>query len=171
MAVKWGSDLKPCPIYSIQVTSSVIDTIDNVLNLDDEVFREAVDQNAPTRILRSLEEQLTAPQKHEMNFTESRKNIEVKAVQVAQSNAVKGIGFASIVRNTSVGNTQIFNDPENIPISETDMSIVLPAEIIARFRVQGKLNRPLHISLYPLIKPNIWNLKHKCFVQIYKNSY
>ena len=133
-------------IYSTQVTSSVIDIIDNVLNLDDEVLSEAVDQNAPTRILRSLEEQLTALQKQGMNFTASRNNIEVKAVQVSQANVVNGIGFANIGQNVmNVGNTQIFNDPENIPISEADTSIALPSEIIARFRLQGKLNRPSHI--------------------------
>ena len=122
------------------MTSSVIDTIDNVLNLDDEVFREAVDQNAPTRILRSLEEQLTALQKQGMNFTESRINIEVKAVQVSQTNVVNGIGFANIVRNMmSVGNTQIFNDPDDIPTTEADTSIALPSEIITRFRSWGKI--------------------------------
>ena len=134
------------------MTSSVIDTIDNVLNLDDEVFRETVDQNAPTRILRSLEEQLTALQKQGMNFTESRDNIEVKAVQVSQTNVVNGIGFANIVQNMmSFGNTQIFNDPENIPISEADTSIALPSEIITRFRFKGKLNRPYTYPIIPFM--------------------
>ena len=120
----------------IQVTSSVIDTIDNVLDIDDDVFREAVDQSTPTRILRSLEEQLTALQKQGTNFTESRNNIEVKAVQVSQTNVVNGIGFANIM---SVGNTQIFNNPEDIPMSEADTSIALPSEIITRFRSKGKM--------------------------------
>ena len=134
------------------MTSSVIDTIDNVLNLDEEVFREAVDQNAPTRILRSLEEQLTALQKQGMNFTESRGNIEVKAVQVSQTNVVNGIGFANIAQNMmSFGNTQIFNDPENIPISEADTSIALPSEIITRFRFKGKLNRPYTHPIVPIM--------------------
>ena len=129
------------------MTSSVIDTIDNVLNLDDEVFREAVDQNAPTRILRSLEEQLAALQKQGMNFTESRNNIDVKAVQLSQTNVVNGIGFANIVglqTSMSVGNTKIFNDPEDIPISEADTSIALPSDVITRFRSRGKmkLNKP-----------------------------
>ena len=75
------------------------------------------------------------------NFTESRTNIEVKALQISQTNVVNGIGFANIVRNTmSVGYTQIFNDPEDIPIIDTDTSIALPSETITRFRSQGKMN-------------------------------
>ena len=131
------------------MTSSVIDTIDNVLDIDDDVFRKAVDQNTPTRILRTLEEQLTALQKQGTNFTESRNNIEVKAVQVSQTNVVNGIGFANIM---SVGNTQIFNNPEDIPMSEADTSIALPSEIIARFRSKGKMNCLLTILQYVIWK-------------------
>ena len=113
-----------------------------MLNIEDEVFREAVDRNAPTRILRSLKE-LTSRQKEVANFTESRKNIEVKAFQIPHTN-VNGIGFAYIARNTmSVGYTQIFDDPEDIPISDTDTAIMLPSEAITRFRSRGKMKRLL----------------------------
>ncbi|XP_072025988.1 uncharacterized protein [Amphiura filiformis] len=129
---------------SPEVTTSVIETIDNILNIEEEVFEAAVDQNAPTRILRSLEDQLTTLQKQGTNFTVSRTNIDVKAVQIPQTNIQNGIGFANIRSSDSaVGNTEIFGDPEDIPVDESDTSIALPPEVISRFR--SEVNKTAHV--------------------------
>ncbi|XP_072051658.1 uncharacterized protein [Amphiura filiformis] len=136
---------------SPEVTTSVIETIENILKLEDAIFEAAVDQNVPTRILRSLEEQLTILQTQGTNITVRRTNIEVNAVQLSQDNIENGFGFANIVRSAgSVGYTKIFNNPEDIPIEETDTSIGLPSEVLSRFRseVNATAMVPVTFILY-----------------------
>ncbi|XP_072016526.1 adhesion G-protein coupled receptor G6-like [Amphiura filiformis] len=134
---------------SPEVTISVIDTVDNILNIEEEVFEAAVDKNASTRILITLVEQLSFFQKQGMNFTVSRTNINVQAVQIPRPNLPYGIGFANIVRNSSnVGNTEIFYDPEDISVHESDTSIALPSEVVSRSDVNETTMLPVTFILY-----------------------
>ncbi|XP_072047960.1 uncharacterized protein [Amphiura filiformis] len=130
-----GVDL-PSP----EVTLSVVETIDNILNIDEDVFEATVDHNAPSRIVRSLEEQLTIIQKQGTNFTGSRTNIDVQAVQIPQARLPNGIGFASIMQSSAdVGNTKIFTNAEAIPDGEVDASIQLPSDVISQFGSKGQV--------------------------------
>ncbi|XP_072026108.1 adhesion G-protein coupled receptor G4-like [Amphiura filiformis] len=135
---------------SPEVTTSVIETIDNILNIEDDIF-SAIDQNITTRILRSLEEQLTILHKAGTNFTVSRTNIEVKAAQLSQDNIQNGFGFSNIAQSTdSIGNAEIFKDPDDIPADESDTSIALPSEVVLRFssEVNATAMVPVTFILY-----------------------
>ncbi len=92
---------------------------------------------------------MTTLQKQGINFTVSGRNIDVKAVQIPQSNIPNGLGFANFVQDSL---SMIFNDPEDIPVEEADVTIAVPQEVIKRFKEQG---RSKYLGPYVQIKSRV----------------
>ena len=141
-------------IIIFQVTSFVVETLDNSLDANNEEFKNAMISNAPTRILQSLDTQIANLQKRGDNFTHMGRNINVMAFNVYQGTLSDGLGYALVngqgngemdimgVNNGSSG--QIFYNISAIPILDTDASITLP-ELDLNYL--GKINTHQHIYI------------------------
>ncbi|XP_054751114.2 adhesion G-protein coupled receptor G6-like [Lytechinus pictus] len=127
---------------SMEVTVNVINTINNVLQVSDEDFVIAIDAEAPTRILDSLEDQLTLfqTQGDGSNLTVVDDSIAVAALNIPRTTVQGGIGFGSQsavgsgnnVYNEVLGenSTMVFFDLDAMPINEFEAVVILPSGIL-----------------------------------------
>ncbi|XP_072029050.1 uncharacterized protein [Amphiura filiformis] len=114
---------------SNQVTSSVAETVDNILDVDNNEFLNAMSTNAPTRILTSLESQISNQQKQGGNFSHNGRNIAITAFNVDQDVLRFGLGFAQMTDDMykdEEKTRKIFYDTSEIEVEDTDVAIILP---------------------------------------------
>ncbi|XP_038053898.1 uncharacterized protein LOC119726314 [Patiria miniata] len=80
-------------VSNTQVTISVVQTASNLIDIDDELLREVqMKTHAPTRIARSLEQQLqTVP-----DFREISPNVGVEVRTVPEATLLRGLSFTSL---------------------------------------------------------------------------
>ena len=125
---------------------SVVETVDNVLEIDEQEFVDTVDYNASSRIVRSLERQISSLQRLSINFTEVRRNIGVRTIQLPMdSPSLKtGIGFISRAPEEAfeVDDTDVVFDTEDIDINEVNFeaSISLPEQAVNACKMITTLN-------------------------------
>ncbi|XP_071797497.1 uncharacterized protein [Asterias amurensis] len=114
---------------SVQVTEMVIETVDNILNVEAESF--ASNQPASAMILQAFESQLTNPRD---NISLTRENIIVLVVSSSPQSDSKSLGFAIIPEDGNIDETLLNNDEElfigddKIPVAEAEASILIPEE-------------------------------------------
>ena len=119
--------MSPC-----QVTTNVITTVDNVLDVSNDVYVKTLADEAPTDILNALEAQTTLyqTQGHGGNLTVIGDNIGVVALKIPDASLDEGLGFASLSSGEEDGlQTKVYFDTDEIPRSTVDASLVLPSSV------------------------------------------
>eukprot|EP00057_Strongylocentrotus_purpuratus_P022352 XP_011676826.1 PREDICTED: uncharacterized protein LOC100893482 [Strongylocentrotus purpuratus] len=128
---------------STEVTSNTLRIVDNALGAPDEEFVNAVDFEAPTRILDFLEQQITLfqTQGDGNNLTIIGRSVAVVALQLPKASLMEGLGFATlaspdseeksdVLKELNENKTMVYFNPDNIPKTTIDASIVLPPDIL-----------------------------------------
>lgn len=118
----------------------MIEVVDNVLDLDENVYNESTPFEAPSRILQALETQLTNlhQQAEDLNFTEVRDNIAVRAFTADQNTFLSEITFGtffnSITRNIQEdlddSLINVFKDAGPSILDDVKASITLPTSLL-----------------------------------------
>ena len=130
---------KLCFCCCFQVTTNVIEVVDNILALDFGDYEESVVVEAPTTILNSLEDQITLYQTQGEggNLTVIGQRLGVVALQLPESSLDMGLGFAtlssvegsSLYDELSDNMTRVYFNSDDIPLEIVDAAIVLPNNI------------------------------------------
>ncbi|XP_072050197.1 uncharacterized protein [Amphiura filiformis] len=125
------------------VSTSVVETVNNVLEIGEQEFIDTVAYDAPSRIARSLERQITNLQKRGRNFTDVRRNVGVRTVLLPMSSESlkEGLGFVSwdpegggsddfddtlVPDDTEI----LYDDSDEIDWNEVEASISVPEEAL-----------------------------------------
>lgn len=128
--------------YSFQVTINVINTVNNVLHVSDDDFEIAIDAEAPTRILDSLENQLTLfqTQGDGSNLTVVDESLAVVALNIPRTTLQEGLGFTTqggvrsevdVYNDALVENsTMVFYDVDEIPVTEFEAAVIIPSGVL-----------------------------------------
>ena len=125
--------------------------------------------NTPTRILKSLESQISAQQKEGGNFTHKGRNINVNAVRVRKDRLQSGIGYAQVDDgniNDKKRKAKVFFDSSLVPVDEADVAIILPDGTFGqtgKYMVQGNNIWFLSKHLMVILKKCIIDEKDFCF--------
>eukprot|EP00057_Strongylocentrotus_purpuratus_P034849 XP_796775.3 PREDICTED: probable G-protein coupled receptor 112 [Strongylocentrotus purpuratus] len=128
---------------STEVTNNTLRIVDNALSSPEEEFVNAVDFEAPTRILDFLEQQITIfqTQGDGNNLTIIGRSVAVVALQLPKASLMEGLGFATlsspdseeksdVLNELNENKTMVYFNPDNIPKTTIDASIVLPPDIL-----------------------------------------
>ncbi|KAJ8027684.1 Adhesion G-protein coupled receptor G6 [Holothuria leucospilota] len=78
---------------SREVTSNVLEIVNNLLHVKEHVYKEGISEGVPSRILRALETQLTNFHDAETNFTQVKSLLGVAAHQLERSAFLDNITF------------------------------------------------------------------------------
>ncbi|PIK43185.1 putative G-protein coupled receptor [Apostichopus japonicus] len=141
-----------------EVTRNVIEVVDNVLDLDENVYNESTPFEAPSRILQALETQLTNlhQQAEDLNFTEVRDNIAVRAFTADQNTFLSEITFGtffnSITRNIQEdlddSLINVFKDAGPSILDDVKASITLPTSLLDAIQYAPSDAVPLTFVIY-----------------------
>ena len=106
----------------------MIAIVDNVLEVNNEVYVESVEGAAPTRILDALEDQVSLFQLQGQgnNLTVIGRSVGVVALRINESSLDDGLAF-DVSENTTVN--LLFTDIDNITENMNEASVVLPPNI------------------------------------------
>ena len=106
----------------------MIAIVDNVLEVNNEVYVESVEGAAPTRILDALEDQVSLFQLQGQgnNLTVIGRSVGVVALRINESSLDDGLAFG-VSENTTVN--LLFTDIDNITENMNEASVVLPPNI------------------------------------------
>ncbi|XP_063953512.1 adhesion G-protein coupled receptor G4-like isoform X2 [Lytechinus pictus] len=128
---------------STEVTNNTLQIVDNVLGAPDTEFVDAVDVEAPTRILDFLEQQITLfqTQGDGNNLTIVGSSIAVVALQLPEASLLQGLGFAALVspddeqksnllNQLNENDTMVYFNLDDIPKATVDAAIFLPPDIL-----------------------------------------
>ncbi|XP_071811588.1 uncharacterized protein [Apostichopus japonicus] len=124
---------------SPEVTRNIVEAVDNILDLKQATYDDSVPMKAPTRILQSLEDQLTNLQRDpgNVNFTDIRANVGAVAKRFDQKEFTQPITFGSffsdgstdILENLNESDTLIFKGAKSSVI-ELKAAITLPVSLL-----------------------------------------
>ncbi|XP_030852439.1 adhesion G-protein coupled receptor G2-like [Strongylocentrotus purpuratus] len=127
---------------STEVTNNTFRIVDNALGAPDEEFVYAVEFQTSTRILDFLEQQITfQTQGDGNNLTIVGRSVAVVALQIPKASLLKGFGFATlaspdgeeksnVLNELNENKTMVYFNPDNIPKTTIDASIVLPPYLL-----------------------------------------
>ncbi|XP_072022110.1 uncharacterized protein [Amphiura filiformis] len=131
---------------SAEVTQAVVKTIDNVLNGAEEEELDDDDALAASKIIKSLEKQVTTTQSSQGNFEATEPRVAVRTVAIESNEISRDITFVSF-RDEVVADANGFlqvNQIETViddnDLRNVDTSIRLPKEV--KERANGLSNRP-----------------------------
>ncbi|XP_033096234.1 uncharacterized protein LOC117100567 isoform X3 [Anneissia japonica] len=119
---------------STEVTSAVVSVVDNLFSVEEEILMESqVEDQAPTKIVEVLEEQLSQVEVDEKGVYEViTPNIAVQAqvvdVSEVSEEEITYLSYISESTENNVGEVQPIDESEEIPDS-ANVSIALPASI------------------------------------------
>ncbi|XP_071811627.1 uncharacterized protein [Apostichopus japonicus] len=141
-----------------EVTRNVIEVVDNVLDLDENVYNESTPFEAPSRILQALETQLTNlhQQAEDLNFTEVRDSIAVRAFTADQNTFLSEITFGTFF-NSNTRNIQedlddslinVFKDAGPSILDDVKASITLPTSLLDAIQYAPSDAVPLTFVIY-----------------------
>ncbi|CAH1248779.1 ADGRG4 [Branchiostoma lanceolatum] len=111
---------------------SVVASIDQIMNADDDVlYRSQIKDQVPSRIVLALEQFNDRINLTSNRFRRIEQNIGVETYQIAASQLINSVGFASLDGNENLesGFVRSYSDSSYIPIDEVDASIALPKEL------------------------------------------
>ncbi|XP_071811624.1 uncharacterized protein [Apostichopus japonicus] len=141
-----------------EVTRNVIEVVDNVLDLDENIYNEITPFEAPSRILQALETQLTNlhQQAEDLNFTEVRENIAVRAFTADQNTFLSeitfGTFFTSDARNIQEDLDEslinVFEDAGPSILDDVKASITLPTSLLDAIQYAPSDAVPLTFVIY-----------------------
>lgn len=130
-------------IFLMQVTSNIVEIVDNVLILGEDTLSESVANEAPSRILQALEGQLTNLHHggDDVNFTDVRSSVGVVAVSADKEFLTSSLTFGNfftseeqdITGNLTDSLTDIFRG--NSPIENVKASITLPVSLLDSIQI------------------------------------
>ena len=114
-------------------------TVDNVLDIDEQEFIDTLNYNASSRILQSLEKQITNLQKMGRNFTQIGRNVGVRSIQLP-ANSISlttgitfvskiPVGFANKPELSEDDTLIIYDGDTGVDINQIEASIELPSEV------------------------------------------
>ncbi|XP_038047522.1 adhesion G-protein coupled receptor G7-like [Patiria miniata] len=136
---------------SLQVTVNVVKTVDNVLNLRNEIFEE--NDDAAGRILQTFETQLTYVREN-LTMVDNLSNLAVDVVILGPDlDTDSGISYASIPRSGKVDDTLKNNEGQLSSVTEprddAEAFIGLPGEALKLDDEQGSMvNLPVVFAVY-----------------------
>ncbi|XP_072179699.1 uncharacterized protein [Diadema setosum] len=149
---------------SEEVTRNIIQIVDNVLDVDTDEYLDSLDVEAPTRILDSLEEQVSLFQLQDggvTNLSVVDRHLAVTAISVPRRSLRAGLGFATLIDDDQevfsptdvlgVNDTMIIYDTEELPKNDVEASILLPS-VVLDFIPQEKEDVPISFFIFQTSK-------------------
>ncbi|XP_022103941.1 uncharacterized protein LOC110986402 [Acanthaster planci] len=125
---------------SVEVAGDIVRVVNNILQVDRETYEDLGEDTSPSRIIRALEDYITALQMSEVagNLTVVESYVAVSAVLVPQDSLQLGLGFAAVPLSPSAEPQDPLTDedvvvyyvPSAVPVAEVKASIRLPPEIL-----------------------------------------